>query len=83
MRNYELVWQVYLLECSDKSLYCGITKDIVRRLKQHNAGIGSKYTRARLPVKLSKISATMDHSSALKLECKIKKLPKDKKINSL
>ena len=41
-------WIIYLLECGDKSLYCGITNDIDRRLKQHNGDIngGAKYTRS-------------------------------------
>jgi putative endonuclease len=43
---------VYLLRCSDRSLYCGITSDIKRRMKQHNGELagGAKYTRARRPV---------------------------------
>ncbi len=43
---------MYVLECADGTLYTGYTTDIKRRLKNHNSGKGSKYTRARLPVKL-------------------------------
>ncbi|MDH4129664.1 MAG: GIY-YIG nuclease family protein, partial [Spirochaetota bacterium] len=43
-------WYVYLLECSDGSLYCGCTNDIKRRVEEHSNGNGSKYTRSRLPV---------------------------------
>ena len=45
------MWYVYVLLCSDNSFYCGITKDIERRLKQHNGVIkgGAKYTRGRRP----------------------------------
>ena len=42
-------WFVYLLRCADGSLYTGITNDVPRRLKQHNAGTASRYTRSRLP----------------------------------
>jgi len=45
-------WFVYILRCADDTLYTGITKDIERRCKQHNAAVASKYTRARLPVVL-------------------------------
>jgi len=44
-------WVVYLLKCANNSLYCGITNDMVRRLRQHNGEIqgGAKYTRANSP----------------------------------
>ena len=45
-------WFVYLLRCADGSLYTGITKDVIRRCAQHNAGTASRYTRGRLPVVL-------------------------------
>lgn len=48
------MWYVYMLECSDKSLYTGITTDLQRRLIQHNLGVGSKYVRSRLPPGLFK-----------------------------
>ena len=77
------VWCVYLLECGDGSMYCGITKDIVKRLKQHNAGAGAKYTRSRLPVWILRRSVLMGHGDALRLEMKVKKLPRDKKLEAL
>lgn len=43
-------WSVYLLECSDKTFYVGISTDVDKRLANHNAGLGAKYTRGRLPV---------------------------------
>jgi putative endonuclease len=46
------VWFVYILECAEGSLYTGITKDLRRRCRQHNAGIASRYTRGRRPTKL-------------------------------
>ena len=69
-----------MVECSDKSIYTGITTDIDRRLKQHSSGKGSKYVRRRLPIKLCWSSEWMDKSSALKEEYRIKQLtPKGKR----
>ncbi|MCW9023452.1 MAG: GIY-YIG nuclease family protein [Gammaproteobacteria bacterium] len=69
-------WVVYILQCSDNSLYTGITKDISRRLEEHNTGReAAKYTRARRPVKLVYQESVTDHSSALKREREIKKMP--------
>ena len=57
-----------MVECSDKSIYTGIAKDINRRLGQHRKGIGSKYVRTRLPISLQWSSGEMDLSNALKME---------------
>ena len=45
-------WFTYVLECSDGSLYCGVTTSLERRLDQHNKGVASRYTRSRLPVRI-------------------------------
>ncbi len=45
-------WFLYIVEASDGSLYTGITKDTERRISEHNLGIGAKYLRGKLPVKL-------------------------------
>ena len=74
-------WVVYLVRCSDKSLYCGISNDYKGRLIEHNSGKGAKYTRSRRPVELVGISPEMTKSEALKLEYSIKQLPADKKIS--
>jgi hypothetical protein len=50
--SFMMSWQVYLLRCSDDSLYCGVTTDVDRRLHKHNQGVGSRYTRSRLPVRV-------------------------------
>ena len=42
----------YLLECADKTLYCGWTNDLEKRVKAHNSGLGAKYTKPRRPVAL-------------------------------
>ena len=76
-------WVVYLVRCSDKSLYCGISNDVHRRLKEHNSGRGAKYTRSRRPVGLVDISPDMPKCEALKLEYRIKRVPADQKIFEL
>ncbi len=76
-------WVVYLVRCSDKSLYCGITNDLIKRLEAHNLGKGAKYTRSRVPVRLVGTSFKMTRSSALKLEHRIKKIPAEKKLTKL
>jgi putative endonuclease len=76
-------WVVYLVGCSDNSLYCGISNDIKSRLMEHDSGKGAKYTRSRRPVDLVGISPEMTKSEALKLEYSIKQLPADKKIAAL
>ena len=72
-------WVVYLLRCSDNSLYCGITNDLENRLSKHNSGKGSKYTRSRMPVELVGVSAELNRSEALKLEYRVKKTPTHEK----
>jgi putative endonuclease len=76
-------WVVYLVRCSDNSLYCGISNDFKSRLIEHNSGKGAKYTRSRRPVELVAISPEMTKSEALKLEYRIKQLPADKKLSEL
>ncbi len=75
-------WKVYLLRCSDNSLYCGIAKDIRMRINKHNEGKGAKYTRSRRPVKLTSVSNEMTKSEALAFEYYIKQLPANKKIDA-
>lgn len=77
------IWTVYLLRCRDGSLYTGITTDLDRRLTAHNAGTASRYTRSRLPVKLVHEENGFSHSSALKREAAIKRLPRRTKIGLL
>ncbi len=72
---------VYILECSDGSLYTGITKDIAKRLDEHNSkDTGAKYTKARRPVKLVYQESSHDRSSASKREYEIKKFTRLKKL---
>jgi len=69
-----------MVECSDKSIYTGIAKDIDKRLGQHSKGIGSKYVRTRLPIRLQWSSGEMDLSNALKMEHRIKQWTKSRKL---
>jgi predicted GIY-YIG superfamily endonuclease len=69
-------WYVYLLRCSDGSLYCGITTDLERRLQEHNEGSGSRYTGSRLPVLTAWSSQPLSKSEAYREEYRIKRLSK-------
>jgi len=73
------LWIVYLIRCTDESLYCGITNNLKKRLTAHNSGKGAKYTRSRRPVKLVAASSEMSKSDALKLEYRVKQVPAGKK----
>lgn len=72
-------WFLYIVRCSDCSLYTGITTDVAARVKTHNAGKGAKYTRSRLPVKLVYKKAIRSESLARQREAAIKKWPRFKK----
>jgi predicted GIY-YIG superfamily endonuclease len=73
-------WFVYMVRCADGSLYTGITKDVKRRCRQHNAGTASRYTRSRRPVKLVYQEVRPGQSSALKREAAIKALNRRGKL---
>ncbi|MBI3770674.1 MAG: GIY-YIG nuclease family protein [Deltaproteobacteria bacterium] len=70
---------VYILRCGDGSLYTGAATDLARRLAQHAAGRASRYTRARLPVKLVWSRRARTWSDALRIECQIKALRRPQK----
>jgi len=76
-------WVVYLIRCSDESLYCGITNNLKNRLIAHNSGQGAKYTRSRRPVELVGASSARTKSDALKLEYRVKHVPADSKYYEL
>ena len=73
-------WRVYILKCSDGSLYTGITTDLARRVREHNSGKGAKYTRSRRPVAPVYSEDYPDRSSASREEARIKKLSRDDKL---
>ncbi len=75
------MYYVYLLECSDKSLYTGITVDLERRVKEHNSSnLGAKYTKVRRPVKLVFSKKFKTRSLATKEEMRIKGLKREEKL---
>jgi len=75
-------WTVYLLRCADGTLYCGITRDLARRLDEHNGvlGGGARYTMSRRPVELAASLPARDRSEALKLELRVKRLKRSEKL---
>nr|WP_026216245.1 GIY-YIG nuclease family protein [Streptococcus caballi] len=79
---------MYVLECSDGTLYTGYTTNLEHRLKTHNAGKGAKYTRARLPVELlyfetfDSKQAAMSAESYFKQKTRQQKLAYIKQMNS-
>ncbi len=73
------LWVVYLVRCSDHTLYCGVTNDLDSRIAAHNAGKGAKYTQSRRPVELVCVSRKMTKSEAFKLEHRVKRLPARRK----
>nr|WP_279355768.1 GIY-YIG nuclease family protein [Fundidesulfovibrio agrisoli] len=71
-----------MLKCSDGTLYCGITRDVERRLAEHNglsAG-GAKYTASRRPVELVAAVPARDRAEALRLELRIKRMRRAAKL---
>ena len=69
-------WCVYMVRCSDGTLYSGITNDLEKRIAAHNSEKdGARYTRSRRPVKLVYSEQTGSRSAAAKLEYQLKKMP--------
>lgn len=73
-------WYVYILRCSDGTLYTGSTDDVARRAQVHNSGKGAKYTRCRIPVEVVYSEACESYSAALKREYAIKQLSRKEKL---
>lgn len=74
-------YYLYIIKCADQTLYTGITKDLDRRVQEHNTSdLGAKYTRGRGPVKLVYFKEFTDRSGASKEEALIKKLSRLQKI---
>ena len=69
-----MIWILYMLECSDHSIYTGITNNIEKRIKMHESGKGAKYLRGRLPIKLLHKEVFLSRSDASKREILIKKM---------
>ena len=65
---------VYVIECADGSFYTGYTTDVERRVAEHDAGEGAKYTRGRTPVELVHVEAFASRSAAMGREYEVKQL---------
>ena len=76
------VWQVYLLQCADRSLYAGVTTDLARRLQPHNGQLagGARYTQARRPVALVWSEACDSRSDAQQREHALRRLTREQKL---
>ncbi|MBN1869007.1 MAG: GIY-YIG nuclease family protein [Candidatus Omnitrophica bacterium] len=72
-------WFLYILRCQDDTFYTGVTKDLERRLKMHNEGKASRYTRVRRPVTLIYHEDCASRAQALVLECQVKALSREEK----
>ena len=84
MTNKKQQWFVYILQCSDASLYTGVTTDVERRLHEHNhTQRAARYTRARRPVTLLYHEKADSRSAATRREYAIKQLDRDAKIRLL
>ncbi|MEA1989661.1 MAG: GIY-YIG nuclease family protein [Pseudomonadota bacterium] len=75
------LWYVYLLRCADNTLYCGITTNLEKRLRQHNGELigGAKYTKVRQPCELVYFESAENRSVASKREYDIKQFSKNTK----
>jgi predicted GIY-YIG superfamily endonuclease len=77
--DLETLWIVYILRCSDSTLYTGVTTDVARRIQAHNRGQGAKYTRGRGPVELVFQETCSDRCEALRREYAIKQMSRSDK----
>lgn len=75
-----MTWTLYILECSDKTLYTGITTDLEKRFKKHTEGRGAKYTRGRGPYRIIYTEIHYTKSEALKREVAVKSMRKERKL---
>ena len=70
----------YIVICGDNTLYCGYSNDVEKRVSNHNKGVGAKYTKTRLPVKLVYSECFDTKSEAMKKEYQIKQLTRQQKL---
>lgn len=78
--NRKKSFTVYIIECTDGSLYTGITNNLPRRMAQHHAGVASRYTRARGVRRLRYVEMVKTKSAALKREYAIKQMTRQTKL---
>lgn len=79
--NEEEDYYVYMVRCSDGSLYTGSTNNLPARIEKHNRGEGARYTRGRRPVTLVYSESAASKSDALKREIQIKKMTRVDKLS--
>ena len=73
-------WLVYIIRCSDGSLYTGITKDLERRFEEHRCGKGARYFNGRKPLEVVYVESCADRSQASRREAAIKRLNRRQKL---
>ncbi len=73
-------WQVYIIRCSDGSLYTGITRDLERRFREHAEGRGARYFRGRRPVEVIYTESHPDRAGASRREAGIKAMSRQQKL---
>lgn len=79
--SFKMAFFIYILECSDKSLYTGATSDVTKRVHQHNtAKAGAKYTKARRPVKLKHSEKFRTFKASRSREAEIKRMTRVEKL---
>ena len=75
-------WWVYLAQCGDGTLYCGIARDVRARIAAHGSGKGARYTRGRGPIVLLSAHRCRDQGTALRIERAIKGLSRSEKLEA-
>ena len=73
-------WYVYIIECKDGKLYTGITNNLERRIRDHNSGSASRFTKYRTPVELLYSEDCLTRQEALRREAQIKQLERVEKL---
>jgi putative endonuclease len=73
-------WFVYIVRCSDATLYVGIARDVAARIAAHDAGRGARYTRGRGPLRLLAVRRCATHGDALRVELALKRLTRAEKL---
>ncbi|RLC66642.1 MAG: hypothetical protein DRI48_04240, partial [Chloroflexi bacterium] len=73
-------WFLYVVRCADGTLYTGVTTDLTRRVAEHNAGRGARYTAGRRPVTLLAAWRFPDRGAAQRAEARFRRLPRARKL---
>jgi putative endonuclease len=76
----KIIYYFYILKCQDKTLYCGVTKDMVNRVRLHNSGFGSAYVSTHGGGRIVYFEKYKTIGNALQREIEVKKYPRSKKL---